>query len=570
MNRFLLLFFVLIIATSCRTTEHAGDKQLTVSEKDALTFSYSFVEAAKQKMLGNADYAIALYTKCLSIDPRSSATLYELARLLYASGDLKAAILKLESACKISPKNVWYRLYLGEVYMKAGLVDKTIDTYNRVIQLEPNNLSYRNLLARYLLTNAKFNESLKVYEEAEKVFGVNENLSVGKSQVYLNKNDRTRAVGEIQKLIDTFPENIRYLGMLAELYNQFHDVNNSMKVYKQLQQKDSTNALVQMSLYNFYRSNQQNEEAYPILLKFFNNANGEPQKKVGILLKDFSTQTQISTNQFIELLNILIKVHPNDNNVLSVQADQLIKERKYKEAKEILNGVVERNPSDMRVWEQIVSLDAQIGDYQLLYTETKKALELFPNVAFFYLYNGISHYFQRNFSDAVKVLLTGTDYAVDDQDALLQFYTYLGESYYKLQKYKESSAFFDKALDINPQDTYVLNNYSYYLSLRGADLAKAEAMMIKCIQVSPNNSTYLDTYAWVLFSAKKYTEALQIQASALKIDGERSGVLLEHYADILFKCGQLEQALEYWNKALKTGKYSNLLEKKIQTKNYID
>lgn len=546
------------------------DKQLSVSEKDALTFNYSFVEAAKQKMLGNADYAVALYTKCLSIDPHSSAALYELARLNFSAGDLKSAIMKLELACKISPKNVWYWLYLGEVYMKANLVDKTIASYQKVIQLEGNNLSYRMTLARYLLMKAHFQEALATYEAAEKIFGVNETICVGKSQVYLNLNDQKKAVAEIQKLIAAYPESIKYIGMLAELYNQFHDTENSLKVYRELLQRDSTNALVQMSMYNFYRSNQNTEDAYPILLKFFNNKSGEPQKKVGILLKDFGSQSDLSMSKFSELLNILHRVHPTDNSVLSVKADQLIREKKYSEAKAILNSIIEQNPSDMRVWEQIVSLDAQMGDYDLLNKESKKALELYPNVAFFHLYNGISLYFLHNFKEAVKVLLQGLDFAADDQDALLQFYTYLGESYHKLQMYKESSKYFDDALSINPQDTYILNNYSYYLSLRGIDLAKAEAMMIKCIQVSPNNATYLDTYAWVLFSLKKYQEARQVQATAIRLDAEKNGILLEHYADILFKCGDPDQALEYWNKALKTGRYSNLLEKKIQTKNYIE
>ena len=571
MSRFYIYIFVLFLITSCQTAKHASlDKQLSVSEKDALTFNYSFVEAAKQKMLGNADYAVALYTKCLSIDPRSSAALYELARLNFSAGDLKSSIQKLELACKISPKNVWYWLYLGEVYMKANLVDKTVDTYQKVIQLEPNNLSYRTTLGRYMLMNAKFQDALAVYDAAGKLFGVNESVCVGKSQVFLNLNDREKAVAEIQKLIDAYPDTIKYLGMLAELYNQFHDTDNSLKIYKQLLKKDSTNALVQMSMYNFYRSNQNTEDAYPMLLKFFNNKSGDPQKKVGILLKDYGSQSDISISKFSELLSILSSVHPNDNNVLSVKADQLIRERKYKEAKAVLNSIIEQNPSDMRVWEQIVSLDAQMGDYPLLNKESKTALELYPNVAFFHLYNGISLYFLHNFSDAVKVLLQGLDFAADDQDALLQFYTYLGESYYKLQMYKESSKYFDDALSINPLDTYILNNYSYYLSLRGVDLQKAEAMMIKCIQASPNNATYLDTYGWVLFTLKKYQEARQVQASAVRLDAGRNGILLEHYADILFKCGEIDDALEYWNKALKTGKYSTLLEKKIQTKNYIE
>lgn len=61
-----------------------------------------------------------------------------------------------------------------------------------------------------------------------------------------------------------------------------------------------------------------------------------------------------------------------------------------------------------------------------------------------------------------------------------------------------------------------LNNYAYYLSEKGVDLHKAESMSYKTIKAEPNNGTYLDTYAWILFMEERYADAKTYIDQALK------------------------------------------------------
>ncbi len=91
------------------------------------------------------------------------------------------------------------------------------------------------------------------------------------------------------------------------------------------------------------------------------------------------------------------------------------------------------------------------------------------------------------------------------------------------------------------------------------------------IERFPENATYLDTYAWVLFKKGEYKLAKFYMESALKNSESESSTLLEHYGDILFKLGNTDDALEYWNKALDLGEeVSEVLKQKINQRKYIE
>ncbi|MCB0739394.1 MAG: tetratricopeptide repeat protein, partial [Bacteroidetes bacterium] len=128
---------------------------------------------------------------------------------------------------------------------------------------------------------------------------------------------------------------------------------------------------------------------------------------------------------------------------------------------------------------------------------------------------------------------------------------------------------YDEVLVINPNDAYTLNNYAYYLSLRNENLEKAEKMSKRSNMLVENNSSFLDTYAWILFAEGKYEMAkewIEKAITNMSKDGEDRPVLLEHYGDILFKLGELENALIQWQKALDAGGDKEILEQKIKNK----
>ena len=86
------------------------------------------------------------------------------------------------------------------------------------------------------------------------------------------------------------------------------------------------------------------------------------------------------------------------------------------------------------------------------------------------------------------------------------------------------------------------------------------------LKKEPNNSTYLDTKAWLLYKLGKYEEAKTVMRQALIYGGNESDTILEHYGDILFKLNEVETAKLYWQMSYDRGNRSDEIVKKLNIK----
>jgi Tfp pilus assembly protein PilF len=145
----------------------------------------------------------------------------------------------------------------------------------------------------------------------------------------------------------------------------------------------------------------------------------------------------------------------------------------------------------------------------------------------------------------------------------------LGDASFYCKDYAQSDKAFEDALKIDADNTYVLNNYAYFLSLRRTNLEKAEKLSKKTIELKPNDRNYMDTYGWILYQQKKYPEAAEWLKTASKL-GPGNPNILEHYGDVLFRLNKPTEALLQWNAARQAGGNSESLNKKIKDKKLDD
>ena len=271
-----------------------------------------------------------------------------------------------------------------------------------------------------------------------------------------------------------------------------------------------------------------------------------------------------------ELASIMVRVHPNEAKAFAVQGDVLFQERKYEQAQESYKKALAINDQVYLIWEQLLRIEVSRGEFQQAILDGNKALSIFPNQAALYLYTGIGYAQTRNYGKAATILKSALDLESEDNDVLLQIYSTLGDSYNALKKFKESDQAYTKALELDPSNSYVLNNYAYYLSLRGENLEEAEKMSKRSLEIDPDNASSEDTYAWILFRLKKYADAKKWIEKSLQAKTSKNATQQEHYGDILYLLGEKEKALEQWQSAKSQGSGSDKLEKKINEKKYID
>jgi tetratricopeptide (TPR) repeat protein len=199
---------------------------------------------------------------------------------------------------------------------------------------------------------------------------------------------------------------------------------------------------------------------------------------------------------------------------------------------------------------------------------SEEAIEVFPNQAAFWYLNGSAYYQKRNHNKALESLEEARRLAPEGSDLTQHIYALLGDTYNSVSKYEKSDDAYEAALKENPDNDHVLNNYSYFLSLRKEKLERAASLAEKLVEKHPNDATYIDTYAWVLYVMKDYQKCKTFMEKAValndqKKEKDRSGVIVEHYGDVLFQLGELNKAVEQWKKAKATGTTSTFIDRKI-------
>ena len=121
----------------------------------------------------------------------------------------------------------------------------------------------------------------------------------------------------------------------------------------------------------------------------------------------------------------------------------------------------------------------------------------------------------------------------------------IGDMYHELGNEKEAFKVYSQVLKINPDYAPALNNYAYYLALKGSKLKKACAMSKKTIEKEPDNPTYLDTYGWILHLLGRDQEAKTQFKHAMLYGAKESVTSLEHYAVVLEALGETDLAKVY-------------------------
>ncbi|MBA4407872.1 MAG: tetratricopeptide repeat protein [Bacteroidota bacterium] len=581
-NRYLAyIAIVTILSSSCGTTKKQAisdvqakpeTEEKSISDDDKNEFEYTFIEGLKQKMIGNQQAAITLFSKCLEINPTSSSAMFELAKIYSSNGDLTSSSLLLEKAINIDPQNKWHKVLLAQIYQQGKQYNKAAGLYQQLYTIDPENLEYLYMNASLLSSAEKYDQAIEVYNELEKKIGINDQISVEKQQIYQSAGKKKEAQAELQKLIDFNPKEPRYYGLMADYYLSEKDDANALKYYLKILEIDPDNGFVLFSLTSFYRQKEDKEKAWEYVRRGFLNKMADVETKIQYYLmimaepeKPFFTDDQVD-----ELVNILVKTNADDYRVFTVYAEYLISKGKLAEARDQLRKVLETNKDNYMIWERMLMISNDLLDFKGIYTDAEKALELFPNQPLLYGLRAVACLQLEKYSEALDVLNEGEPYLLGNKPMKIQFDLYRAEANYKLDRVEEAFKAFDAVIQLDPENWLAMNNYAYYLSLRNENLEKAEQLSGRAVRANPENPTYLDTYAWVLFMRKDYTLARFYMDTAIKNGGDKNGVIVEHYGDILFMLGQKENALEQWKKAMETGEGSTLLSEKIKQQRYLD
>lgn len=567
----ILLLATAVVGTSCKSTKQATGTTSTGEPKTkGLTadqqaeFAYDFVEGCKERMKGNVENAEARFKNCLKLNPSSAAVKYELGNIYRFAAQYDMALKFAKECSSADPKNQWYQLLYIECLHSKRLYMQAAEVYNRLVKTYPEKPEfYEGLAAEYMYAGS-YDKSYKVYDDLEKKFGPNESFTLNKIKLLKQTKRTAEAEQEFKKLIRLNPTEPRYYTFLAEFYQDTQQNDKALETYREVLKFDPDNPMVHLAMADYYKSLNDKENFFKEMRIAFENPDLDVDTKYKILASyyDLSAKNEEFKSEAYELAAIMIRVHPKSGEAYGMYAEFLFRDKKMKEARDEYILAVKYDKTHFDPWNKLMYIDADLGDYASLESHSSEAIELFPNQATPYYFNGMANIQLKHYEKAVESLRDGIEFVYSNNQLLIDFYSNLGFAYNYLKDYEKSDKAFDDALKVDPDNTQVLNNYAYFLSLRKKNLERAEKFSRRSNELSPNNAVYMDTYGWILYQQGKYTQAEEWLASAVKMSGKRSAIS-EHYGDVLYQLGKKQEALIYWKQAKESGEGSELLDKKI-------
>lgn len=550
---FICLFTCLLCTLSAQRKKKNNISKDLLPKVLSLKVETLIIEGSRLFILGNYPAARGTFEQANQLEPNNAVVYFKLAELDMISNASEAALIHIDQAIALDEGNKFYLIFKAEILSSLNRYSDLVDIYKKLIGLPGNEHFYFDLGALYQFQE-KWDEALDAYEKGQQLFGISESIMRERQKIFLQKNDINALEEDWNRLIAHSPYEVRYvlevcsILIMSEAYDQamikllaWEDPNAKLLISQiALQQKDYHKAIV------FLKQGFPSQEA-PMLAKI---------QLIDALIDELSLTASLK-----ELLNQLTQIYPTQFEAIAFVGDVYLKLGKTVEALSNYRKAIALEGANYKVWQQVISMEFQNLEYDSVMLHCDVALERFPNQALFYFYNGVAHFIKKEFKTAVSLLSHGRKY-VGDPNLLGIFYAQLGDAYNALEQYALSDEAYEKALEINPNNEHVLNNYSYFLCLRKQQLIKAQEMAKRLIQKYPKNATYLDTYGWVLFTIKEYEEAeIYLKKAALIED---NGTIIEHYGDVLFELGKFQKALNQWRRAQELGGATDSIESKIK------
>jgi len=561
-------FFLLLILFPLFSSGQRIDRANPKLSSDSLKVKYYFHEAIKNKFSQQYGVSYELLKRCLKLDKSNPTYFYELSIVSYNLGKGGEALEYASKAYYSDTANRYYALQYVQVLSLSGKNLEAVWIYEKLLKGKNATLEdYINLT--YLFQRIGDGEkAIETLNNAEDKFGVNELIVGSKIDLYSRLKDYSQASYEAKKLFASDSLNARYLLILFELNLNFGYTDRAENYLNEAYKLDPNDALVLFNICNFHLGKgnfdlffkslseylvqeDSEEEAYKLLSKIFTNPPIAIKYLDKIQIATDLVQTKKPNSAFSNDLN---------SQIASLKGDG-------SSAISFLRKVVYSEDENEYLWERYLSLLIQKQEHDSIQIITDRLLNQYSDSPFIPFLKGISLWQMNKSKDALAILEKYEPRIANRSSIIPDYLSSMGDLYHALGMEKKAFKVYDQVLKIKPDHLSVLNNYAYYLSVRGKRLDDALAMSRITVDRDPANPTYLDTYGWILYMLNRYNEAEVFIRKAIVNGSDESAEVLEHYGDVLFMLNRVDEALTYWNMANKLEpQRKGLLEKIIRKK----
>lgn len=579
MKKALLLLVIANWALGC-----LAQSSVSSTHHSPLTTHYSlfFLEAVCQREKGNHDAAFDLLQHCVTLNPEAAEAWYFLAQYYGSMKQQDKMLDCLVKAYELSPSNATYTETLAQAYVSIQRYDEAIGVFEQLVEREPDRDDVLGMLFELYNRSDQLDKAVDALERIEALDGKNERLTMAKSELFTRQGNKKAAIAEMKSLADQYPNDLNYRVMYGDALFQNDQKQQALAVYQEVLKEEPQNVPALLSMVGYYAAEGDTEKADEMNERLLLNEDVETDTRLEIMRREVMNdlQSQGDSTRILRLFHkVLSMPDPEPDMALMCATYMKLREMPKDSINSMYELVLNMVPDNAYARLQLVADAWDREDLDRVVELCKAARQYNPDDMAFYYYQGFAYYRQDDIDHALDAFQNGVSVITSESnpDLASDFYEVMGELLYKKGKVREAFAAYDSCLVWKADRINCLNNYAYYLSELDEQLEKAEQMSFKTIKAEPENATYLDTYAWILFKQGRYAEAKIYIDQTLQYDPDASAVLLEHAGDIYAKCGEMAQAVSYWEQSLAKASDDSeikaerreLLIRKIKSKKYI-
>lgn len=565
-KRTLFFGFGLFVLSACtqKLTPVATEEDV-VSGFDTADYNIIFNDALKNKINGNPGNSIRLFERAIRINKNSDASYYQLSQLYRSAGDQIKAVACGARAASLDSLNSWYINNAGLQYYYYGKYDSAVYYYEKLVKLEPEREDLRLRLAGFYEEAKQYDKAVEIINDFIEQYGEEDELLIGLIRIFGNWGKEDLAEETILKLIESSPDKLKSYNILAEFYKFENRDEEALAIYEKLYEMAPDNPFLQLSYVDFLRSAGKYDEFLSELSKVVLNDSIEINGLLNVfasILNDNSLIEERSDELELPTM-LLISSYPDIPEVILLASQIFDACGKHERSVSTLRNYCQKHPENYPMWERLLfaySSRSMIDDLytSAKYVATKFNLSPIPKLLLAYASNERGEY-----DLAIGELDKAYTLAGNNRELIVEITSLLASVYYKQGDTEKAFKTFDKGLELSPDNAPMLNNYAYYLSEENTRLKEARSMIEACLKIE-SNSTYLDTYAWILYKLGKYRKANDIMNGLLINEAMESADHYEHFGFIKREMGDCDKAIEMWNKAAEMDVNRNYLLKEIE------
>lgn len=564
----LLLVCSAILFLACGTTKKttASKSNNGITPEAEVKLMSMYIEASMKQSQGYFAEALSDYAQVIRFQPKHAPSHYNSGKIYLENlNQPEKALEHAQQAVTLDEMNPFYYDLLAQAYIKLNKQNEAITVLQKASKKFPDETDFQPQLVDLLLKTARYDDAIEVLSKLETKSGMMIQAVAQKKDIYRFQKKWDLAIAENRKLINATRDNAPFYYDLHDLYLSQGKQMEAMRTLEELLVQHPNDPVANFKLVDYYNATGNPQKADELMYKNFDNPQLNLDAKVGFLVRAIQSPSfQNNVGMVQTMVAKLSAQNPKSAMVASLRGDVYASLNKPDSARYYFKKATRLEDTNPKVWEAILRLDMQLNQNDSLLQDSERALETYPNNPAVVYYNGIAYYNKKDYKNTTRVIEKFLKFDVKDPVMLTQAHSILGESYHRLGDHAKSDKAYERGMEIDPSNMTILNNYAYYLSLRGEKLDYALSLSDKTVKMMPNSPTYADTYGWILYQLGRYQEAQTYLQKAYSMTP--SAETADHLGDVFFRLGNPDRAVELWREAKSKGLNNPNLDQKINNR----